>query len=186
MGYVYFLIETILLPLPLVSSVILVQSTSLGLTFLISATMRPSIGSCGQELKEAAASVFRGHHHILISCLGVILASQMLSFCNNIKMLILFIICKLLREVKLYTIILAEPHYPFLFSLHWCSWKLYPFSCVSELLAPSFTTLLASYSQIQSVFSLWKFVPCALVISILLIYVMNFYSPLKSQMWLSM
>lgn len=120
MGYVYFLIKTILLPLPLVSSVILVQSTSLGLTFLIPATMRPSIGSCGQELKEAVASVFRGHHHILISCLGVILASQKLSFCINIKMLILFIICKLLYEVKPYTIILAEPHYPFLFYLHIC------------------------------------------------------------------
>ena len=64
--------------------VILVQSASLGLTLLISATKRQRIGRCGQEVKEAAASVFRGHHHI-ISCLGVILASQMLSFYSKHK-----------------------------------------------------------------------------------------------------
>lgn len=79
-----FLIKTMLLPPPLVSSVILVQSASLGLPFLISATKRQRIGRCGQEVKEAAASVFRGHHHI-ISCLGVILASQMLSFYSKHK-----------------------------------------------------------------------------------------------------
>ena len=38
----------------------------------------------------------------------------------NIKTLILFTICKLLCEVKPYTIILAEPHCPFLFYLHIC------------------------------------------------------------------
>ena len=108
-----------LLPPLLVSSVILVQSASLGLPFLISATKRQRIGRCGQEVKEAAASVLRGHHHI-VSCLGVILASQMLSFCSNIKTLILFTICKLSREVKPYTITLAEPYYSSLFYLHIC------------------------------------------------------------------
>jgi len=67
--------------------VILVQSASLGLPFLISATKRQRIGRCGQEVKEAAASVLRGHHHI-VSCLGVILASQMLSFCSNIERIV--------------------------------------------------------------------------------------------------
>ena len=94
-------------------------SASLGLPFLISATKRQRIGRCGQEVKEAAASVLRGHHHI-VSCLGVILASQMLSFCSNIKTLILFTICKLSREVKPYTITLAEPYYSSLFYLHIC------------------------------------------------------------------